>query len=350
MKNLKVLNLSSNKLQEIQAGIFNQLNCLKSLDLSSNNLKTLETNAFTGLEKLQNLNLADNRLKVISSNILDSLKVLQIVDMTKNDCINLRSPEVTLKDIRDQLKEYCVYAVGLKCSTLLSSWDDIDKKGDYKFDECTAINLTIVHPKTKIAKPKNKNDYDSPIFSVIDQHIAFLPSNFGKVFINLHILVVDRSKLTALNQGDFEGLTNLTKITIVNNNISLIEPCVFDDVPQLEHLTLSSNNILTLPEMIFVKLVQLKTLNLSDNHLQSFFSELLPLNNVIKELRIKGNKIRETNLFNSMNFKKVKIIDLTNNICINIKYEKDKTDGNTFSELLQALRACSVLIKIFVLQ
>ena len=120
----------------------------------------------------------------------------------------------------------------------------------------------------------------------------------------------------------------------------MIDPGVFDDVPQLEPLNLSSNHIETLPEMIFAQLVQLKTLDLSDNHLQSFVSELLPLNNVIEEFHIKNNEIKKTDLANLRNLKKVKIIDLTDNYCIDLKYEKGKTDAKSFPELFLALRAC----------
>ena len=72
--------------------------------------------------------------------------------------------------------------------------------------------------------------------------------------------------------------------------------------------------------MIFVKLAQLKTLNLSDNKLRSL-SELLPLNNAIKEFYIKNNDLEKITSTISRDLKKSKIIDFTRNICIDIKYE-----------------------------
>ena len=339
MHNLKVLNLTSNKLQEIQPGTFDQLKLLESLDLSPNNLKTLETRTFTELGKLQILNLTGNRLKAISTNLFEPLKVLKSVNLTNNVRINLSFPEVTLEEIKNQLIEKCAVAVEIECFTLEPDYNGVEELREDEFD-CIAVKLMIVQPKTKILKLKNQIDSHSFTFSVIDQHIAFLPFQLSSTFTNLHIVVVVRSKLTALNQHDFRGLTNLTNITIVNNNFASIKPEVFDDVPQLEHLNLSSNNIKTLPEMIFVKLAQLKTLNLSDNHLQSFLSELLPLNNVIEEFHIKNNELESISSGILRKFKKSKIIDMTENICIDIKYEKGKTDSKTLSELFLALRAC----------
>ena len=327
MKNLKVLNLASNKLQDMQPGTFDQLKLLESLDLSSNNLKTLTTRAFTELGKLQILNLAGNRLKAISSNLFEPLKVLKSVNLSNNDCISLSFPEVTFKEVKNQIINGCIAPVEIEC--LMRGTD------------CNAVNLTIVQPKTKISKFKNQIGFESFTFSISDQRVSFLPFQLGKVFTNLRVLVVSRSQLTALNERDFEGLTKMKSITIVHNNISLIEFGVFDDVPQLEHLDLSSNNILTLPAIIFVKLAQLKTLNLSDNRLQSFLSQFLPSKNVIEEFLIKDNAIVRSDLDTSINSKKVKIIDLTNNFCINFKYKS----GITFNELFKALRNCSIQCK-----
>ena len=334
LTNLKKLNLTSNKLQEIEPDTFDQLRLLESLDLSSNNLKTLKASAINGLEQLQFLYLAGNQLKSIPSNIFKPLKVLQTVDLSKNDCINMSSTKVALKAIEDQLIKDCIVPVEVECSTLGPDHSEVDEE---EFD-CIAVNLTIIHPKTRIAKFKNEIDFDVFILSVVDQHIAFLPFQLNKTFTDLHVLVVIRSNLTALNQRDFEGLTNLKNITIVNNNISLIERGVFDDVPQLEHLNLSSNHIETLPEMIFAKLVQLKTLDLSDNQLQSFVSELLPLNHVIEEFHFKNNKLQKIYSAMTSDLKNAKIIDLTDNVCIDFKYG----NGKALTELSQALQKCQI--------
>ena len=84
---------------------------------------------------------------------------------------------------------------------------------------------------------------------------------------------------------------------------------------------------------LFKKLNQLKTLNFSDNKLQSFVSELLPLNNFIEELHVKNNKLE--NIYSAIisDLKNAKIIDLTGNICVDFKYG----DGKALHELFQAL-------------
>ena len=341
MKNLKVLNLNSNKLQEIEPGTFDQLKLLETLDLCFNNLKFLTVSAVKGLANLQVLLLADNHLQVISSNILDPLKVLKSADFSNNDCITLSYPKVTLKEIKDHLNKDCIKTVEIECFTLGPDHNEVEEIQKKTFD-CNAVNLTIKHPVTKISKLRNQNGFDYLTFSIIDQHVSFLPLELGNTFTKLNVLIVMQSKLTALNQRDFEGLKNLKSIIIVHNNLASIEPGVFDDVPQLEHLNLSSNHIQSLPAMAFVKLVRLKTLNLSDNKLQNFLFELLPSSNVIEEFYIQNNEIKKTDLALSMNLKKIKIIDLTDNICIDVKYDKGNTVCKTLTELFLALHACLI--------
>ena len=118
-------------------------------------------------------------------------------------------PEVTLKEIEDQLIEDCAIAIEIECSVNGPDYNGVEEIREDEFD-CIAVNLTIEHPKTKISKLKNQIDFDSFAVSIIDQHIAFLPFQLNKTFTNLHVLVVGRSNLTTLYQHDFEGLINVT--------------------------------------------------------------------------------------------------------------------------------------------
>ena len=152
MKNLKVLNLNSSKLQELQSGTFDELKLLESLDLSSNKLKTLKNSAITGLGTLRFLNLADNRLKVISFNLLDPLKVLKSFDLSNNDCINLSFLKVSSNEIKDQIIEECVAPVAIECFVPGPDYNEVEELREDKFD-CKAVNLVILS-KTNISKLK----------------------------------------------------------------------------------------------------------------------------------------------------------------------------------------------------
>ena len=125
LTNLNNLNLTSNKLREIEPGTFGRLKLLELLDLSSNNIKTLKTSAINGLEKLRVLNLADNQLKLISPDIFKPLKVLKTVDLSNNSCINMTSTKVTLKAIEDQLIKDCIVPVEVEGSTFRPDYSEV---------------------------------------------------------------------------------------------------------------------------------------------------------------------------------------------------------------------------------
>ena len=104
---------------------------------------------------------------------------MKIVDLSNNDCINLIYPEVTLKEIGEQLNEDSVASAEGECYTLGPDYNGVEEVREVEFD-CIADELAIKHPNTKISKLKNKIDSHSFTFSVINQHIAFLPIQLSK--------------------------------------------------------------------------------------------------------------------------------------------------------------------------
>ena len=76
MPNLTFLDLSDNKLVDLQPTLFENLSSLTSLDLSYNEMKTIAPNAFIGLPSLETLNLGDNELFFFPDEFPISLKFL----------------------------------------------------------------------------------------------------------------------------------------------------------------------------------------------------------------------------------------------------------------------------------
>ena len=87
--------------------------------------------------------------------------------------------------------------------------------------------------------------------------------------------------ITALESGDFAGLTSLTTLNLDNNQLSVLPVDVLADLARLEGLGLSRNQLSTLPAEVFGGLTSLTTLNLSLNQLsalpESVFAGLISL-------------------------------------------------------------------------
>ena len=89
VKTFRKLDLSSNKLTTLPAGIFTGLTALQELDLSSNQLTTLPAGIFTGLTALQYLYLSSNKLTTLPAGIFTGLTALQKLHLSGNQLTRL---------------------------------------------------------------------------------------------------------------------------------------------------------------------------------------------------------------------------------------------------------------------
>ena len=94
LENLQSLDLSSNSIRRIEPQAFNKLLKMKYLNLGSNLLWKLEIEIFTTITKLETLILKNNLLMIINSNLFSSLSAFQNIDLANNICINFSFSDV----------------------------------------------------------------------------------------------------------------------------------------------------------------------------------------------------------------------------------------------------------------
>lgn len=81
----RTLNLSSNRLTQLNESVFSPFDQLQVLDLSNNRLQTLSPNAFVGLHRLLALNLQRNNISHIPAEAFAELRELVTVDLSHNN-------------------------------------------------------------------------------------------------------------------------------------------------------------------------------------------------------------------------------------------------------------------------
>jgi Leucine rich repeat len=81
---LKHLNLSTNRIEELQIGSFAGLKYLKVLDLGANNISKIESVTFSKLENLEKVILAENKLTELPENVFSSQTNLIEIDLSHN--------------------------------------------------------------------------------------------------------------------------------------------------------------------------------------------------------------------------------------------------------------------------
>lgn len=84
LNNLLILNLSSNALETIENGVFEDLDKLDLLDLSRNNIKHLPSGAIPSENNLMNLFLHNNNLRALSSDVLGKISRVKNVTYSNN--------------------------------------------------------------------------------------------------------------------------------------------------------------------------------------------------------------------------------------------------------------------------
>ena len=105
---------------------------------------------------------------------------------------------------------------------------------------------------------------------LIDNNITMLEKDtfVSRGLSQLEILQIKGCGMRTIELGAFNGLTELTHISIIYNEISEIIPGTFVNMNSLKYLDLQFNSLEHLHSDIFSGLVNLKTLFLTGNNLQ----------------------------------------------------------------------------------
>ena len=105
-------------------------------------------------------------------------------------------------------------------------------------------------------------------------------------------LWIPDSNLIELKVDDFNGLTGLTNLEVLNirrTGLSELSEGVFQGLRSLHHLSLSENSLSSLPEGVFRGLGSLKWLDLSDNSLSALPEGIFNGLNALERLQLNHN-------------------------------------------------------------
>lgn len=89
----------------------------------------------------------------------------------------------------------------------------------------------------------------------------------------------------------FSSLTNLTRLLLNNNKISILDVGIFDSLQKLEMLQLRGNILSSLPDRLFHRLHKLRELDLSFNQISSVSKDVFQNNSLLRALSLQANMI-----------------------------------------------------------
>ncbi|KAL3874534.1 hypothetical protein ACJMK2_037538 [Sinanodonta woodiana] len=270
---LRELEISQTQISRLQSDSFVNLTQLASLILSHNHLRFLDVGAFNGLyDTLENLDLSGNRL--------ENIEEISLRNWTKLQSLQLSSNSITLSpgDFRNMpvLKYlhlgYCnikvVYSSLFQGLRLLYHLDlsqnTILEIEPMAFDHTPMLSDLIMHSQRQ--------------FTLQEQHLPssvralnLSTDSIGRNHFSLTNLNLEHNVLNETQLWSFVGkLTNLKSLKLSRTNITSIQNDVFINHHRLVSLDLSQNQIFSIDSAGFHGLeFSLSSLDLSYNNIKT---------------------------------------------------------------------------------
>ncbi|XP_037388904.1 slit homolog 1a isoform X1 [Pygocentrus nattereri] len=275
------LHLTANQLDSVRSGMFKGLEGLRMLMLRNNRISCIHNNSFTGLHNVRLLSLYDNQLTTITPGAFDTLQTLSTLNLLANsfncDCRLawlgdwLRSRKIVTGNPRCQrpafLKEIPLQDVALPDFRCEEGQEDASCVPRPQCpSECTCLE-TVVRCSNKHLRalpkgiPRNVTELylDGNQFSMVPKELA--------AFKYLQLVDLSNNKINSLTNSSFANMSQLTTLILSYNALRCIPALAFSGLRSLRLLSLHGNDISELPDGIFSDVVSLSHLAIGANPL-----------------------------------------------------------------------------------
>ncbi|XP_076469744.1 uncharacterized protein LOC143300070 [Babylonia areolata] len=276
------LYLNNNKIMRLEPGCLDNLTALEHLKLNKNQMFELRKDIFSTLASLRFLELSRNKIGTIQGLTFKGLKSLQVLKIKRNSITTLMDGAFWgLESINNlQLDHNGIANVTSSWLFGLSSLKHLslthNKIGDIQEDgwECCKQNLNsldLTHNQLKTIYTKT----------------------FRKL-TRLEKLLLDHNRLSRIDDGAFDGLTDLITLEMNDNAIAwTMEDMTgaFTGLQSLIKLGLKMNHIKSITNHAFAGLASLQQLHLEDNDITTIqHHSFKPLVN-LRELRLNSTNL-----------------------------------------------------------
>ncbi|CAD5211200.1 unnamed protein product [Bursaphelenchus okinawaensis] len=324
-QNLKWIDLSHNRIEEIGTDAFEGLPALSHVDLNTNQLLHLNPQTFNQLPQLKSLNLENNQINVIHDFAFNQLPTLSHLNLGFNQIESFS--ENSFQNV-SQLEKLSVSHNNLRTFDFNFLNNDIQKLTvlDLSHNQLSYIDLmTSQHKLQHLSLKHNEFEFinnqlfstslylktiDLSMNSIIEIHVeAFQKATYLKhifltdnrltniwrdTFANqkkIELLDLSHNFITNVEAGVF-GRNNVANINLSFNNLSSIPTKALSSVPSsLLTLELSHNSIRSVERNDFLELTTLETLIISNNRIEIIEANAFAQLSRLRKLDLSGNPI-----------------------------------------------------------
>lgn len=258
---LKILELSNNKIKTIDDNNFDKIQYLRELDLSRNKIEEISINAFSELHLLQKLDLSRNRIKTIFHNVFSPLPALTHLILSEN---NLK--KAFTEDSGDLFISLGVTPNLLKLELKSCQLNQIDLLQGTGLEEVDLSNNNFSSP-IDLARGIEKLDLSG-------NPIKALKANFLPHLFKLsHLYLRDMPNLASVDEFSLFGLPKLIELNFEGSrNLTSFDEYAFGTSANLneteiilEILNLRGTSLKTLNSTLLSAFQNIKVLNLEGN-------------------------------------------------------------------------------------
>ncbi|XP_070505082.1 slit homolog 1 protein-like [Chironomus tepperi] len=178
---LSYIDISNNGILKISKDIFESNLELSEVNLSKNRLETINWAMFTAMSMLESVDISYNKLKQIDWTQVSA--DLQSIDLTGNECINMKYTANVKNKFMDAINTNCGRETIVNCRFKVQG-------SEYT---CHTVNLEILNENTRITRilgdhVSGKTNKDVTRFMAVNQKVVYFPINIRKFFTHLRLV------------------------------------------------------------------------------------------------------------------------------------------------------------------
>ncbi|XP_073503059.1 slit homolog 2 protein isoform X3 [Phyllobates terribilis] len=273
--------LTSNRVENVHRKMFKGLDGLKSLMLRSNHITCVNNDSFTGLSSVRLLSLYDNQIVTVAPGAFDTLHSLSTLNLLGNpfncNCHLawlgnwLRKKRIVTGNPRCQkpyfLKEIPIQDVAIQDFTCDEGNDDNTCSPLARCPaECTCLD-TVVRCSNKGLKALPKGIPKDVTELYLDGNLFTLVPKELSGYRHLMLMDLSNNRISTLSNQSFSNMTQLLTLILSYNRLRCIPTKAFDGLNSLRLLSLHGNDISTIPQGAFGDLSSLSHLAIGANPL-----------------------------------------------------------------------------------
>ena len=256
---LESLHLQNNSLTMMTSNLFFGLTGLLMLNLSHNAISShiMETETFSGLNDLRVLDLSYNRLTLIEVATFEAMTSLQALELSHNQLHTVNG------DTFRGLEQLTILSLS---NNIVSS---IDKEAFSGLSKLTSLSMD--HNKIRYVPDIFLDGKPGPSLTLED--LSFNSNELVEVpgalkhLPNLRTLDLGENDIEALEAGDFGALVKLYGLRLAGNSITEVKKVHFGNITGIHVLNLAHNRLTSIERGAFDSLGDLRALRLDNNRL-----------------------------------------------------------------------------------